>query len=163
MHAGQEVVFLVVEYVVVDGDAGGYQFGDAALDEFLGQFRVFELFADGDPFAGAYQFGQIGVEGVVGETGQLDILGGSVGASGEGDAQYFRCRDGVVGKGFVKVSYPEQQYGIGVNGFHLDVLLHERGFDHLFCHGISCFDEKTKVVKSSGNGKPAKIFCCAAV
>jgi len=68
VYGGEEVILAMVEDVVADGDAGGDEFGDAALDEFLCQLGVFELFADGDAFAGADEFWQIGVECVMGES-----------------------------------------------------------------------------------------------
>ena len=86
MDAGKEVVFAMVEDIVIDRDARSYQLCDAAFHQFLGQLGVLELFADGDPFPGAYQFGQVGVESVVRESGQFHVLGGSVGTSCESDA-----------------------------------------------------------------------------
>ena len=65
---------------------------------FFGEFGVFELLADSDTLSGADKFRQIGVESMVRKTGKLDILRRTVGAAGEGYAQYFGCGDGVVGK-----------------------------------------------------------------
>ena len=104
----------MVEDVVADGDAGGDEFGDAALDEFLCQLGVFELFADGDAFAGADEFWQIGVERVMGEAGELDVLRHAVGAPCQGDAENLRGGDGVVRECLVEVSDPEEQYGVGM-------------------------------------------------
>ena len=91
MYGCQEVVLLVVEHVVVHRHAGRNEFGDAALDQFLGEFGVFQLVADGHTHAGTYQFGQISVEGMIGETGHLGSRLGaaaSVGAACEGDTEH---------------------------------------------------------------------------
>ena len=160
MHAGQKVVFFVVEDIIVDRNAGRDQLGDTSFDQFLGEFRVFELFADGNPFSRANQFGKVSIECVMRESGQFDVLGRSVGPPCEGDTQYLRCGNGIVGKCFIEVPYPEKQYGIGMNGFHLDVLFHQRGFYHLFCHGNSCFDLLTKIVKGKSRKKGLFIFLC---
>ena len=61
MHGCEEVVLLVVQHIVLHRHARSHQFGDASLHKFLGQFRVFQLVADGDTFAGTNQFGKIGV------------------------------------------------------------------------------------------------------
>ena len=91
MHAGQKVVFFVVEDIIVDRNAGRDQLGDTSFDQFLGEFRVFELFADGNPFSRANQFGKVSIECVMRESGQFDVLGRSVGPPCEGDTQYLRC------------------------------------------------------------------------
>ena len=68
--AGQEIVFLLLEHLVAEGDAGGDELGDAALDKLLpGELRVFQLVAYGGLVAGADEFRQIHVEGMVGESG----------------------------------------------------------------------------------------------
>ena len=80
MHCAEEVIFAEVEHVAVDGNAWSNEFGDAALDEFLGEFRVFELLADSHALAGAHKFWQIRVESMVRKTCQFNALTGAVGA-----------------------------------------------------------------------------------
>ncbi len=135
MHGCKKIVFAMIEHIVAKGHAGGDELGDAALYKFFCEFGVFELLADGDTLSGADKFRQIGVESMVRKTGKLDILRRTVGAAGEGYAQYFGCGDGVVGKSFVEVADTEQQYCVGMLCFHLDILLHQRCFNNFFGHG----------------------------
>ncbi len=72
---------------------------------------------------------------MVGESGEFDVLGRTVGTAGESDTQYFGCRYGVVGECFVEVAYTEKEYRVGMFCFHLGVLLHQRCLDNFFCHG----------------------------
>jgi len=78
-----------------------YQFGNAPLDEFFGCFGVFQLIANGNSFACSHQFGQIGIECVMGKSGKFHKLGSAIGTSGERYAQNFGSDDGVIRK-FVK-------------------------------------------------------------
>ncbi|CDF22535.1 unknown [Prevotella sp. CAG:617] len=64
VNGRQEVVFLAVEHIVVHRHARRYKFRNAALDKLVGGFRVLQLVTDGHTMAGAYQLGQIRVEGM---------------------------------------------------------------------------------------------------
>ena len=134
MDSREEVVFAVVEDVVVHCHSRRDKLYYTALYKFLGLFGVFELLADGHAFAGADEFGEIGVEGVVGKSGEFDILRRAVGAACESDAEDLGCRNGIVGKSFVEVSHAEQQHCVGMFLLHLGILLHQRSFDNLLCH-----------------------------
>ncbi len=134
MHGGKKVVFAPRQHVVVHCHAGRHKLCYAAFHELFGELGVFELLAYGHALSGADELGQVAVEGVMGETGKLDVLGRAVGAAGEGYAQYFGGLDGIVGEGFVKVADAEQQYGVGMFCLHLGVLLHKRCFCNLLCH-----------------------------
>jgi len=134
VHGRQEVVLTVVEHVVVDGDAGRHQLGDAALHQLLGQLGIFQLVADGHALAGADELGQVRVEGMVGETGHLDGLFLAVGTLGQGDAQYLGSHDGIGRIGFVKVSATEQHHGVRVLGLEVEKLFHHGGKDNIFVH-----------------------------
>ncbi len=59
VYGGQKVVFGAVEDVVVERHARRHQFDYSSLDKFFCHLRILELFADGYPFAGAYQTRQI--------------------------------------------------------------------------------------------------------
>ncbi len=134
MYGGEEVVLAVGEHVVVEGDAWGDKLGDAALDEFLGELRVLELLADGHALARAHELGEVGVEGVMGKSGELDVLGRAVGAACEGDAEDLGCGDGVVGERLVEVAHAEEQHGVGMLLFHLEILLHQGRLHNFLCH-----------------------------
>ena len=127
-HGGQEVVLAGVQDLVVEGHPGGYQLGYAALDDGLGLFGVLQLVADGYAQSGAHQLGQIGVQRVVGEPGQVDECRGAVLALGEHNAQHFGGFDRIVTKGLVEVAHAEQQDGVRVLGLDGIELLHQRRF-----------------------------------
>ena len=78
MYGGKVVVLACRQRIVVKVHPRCDQLGDAAFHEFLGQFRVFELFAYRHPLAGPYQPGQISVESVMGKTGEFHISGFTV-------------------------------------------------------------------------------------
>jgi hypothetical protein len=134
VYGTKKIIFLVVEHIIVDGNARRYQFGNAPLDEFFGCFGVFQLIANGNSFACSHQFGQIGIECVMGKSRKLHKLCCAVGTSCERYAQNFGSYDGVIRKSFVKIAYTKQQYGIGMLFFDLDVLLHQRCFYDFFAH-----------------------------
>ncbi len=135
VDGGEEVVLPAEEHVVGGGHAGRDKLGDAALDEFFCELGVFELFADGHALACAYEFREVGVDGVVRKSGHFDVLRHSVGAAGECDAENLRRCDGVFAVCLVEVAHAEQQHGVGMKGFHLEILLHERCFDYFLAHG----------------------------
>ena len=134
VDCGQIVVLLVREDIVVHGDTGCHQFDDSALHQGFGLLGVLELLADCHALAGADQFRQVCVEGVVGESGQFHMLCGTVGAACQGDAEDFRRGNGIVGESFIEVAHTKQQNSVGMFFLHLEVLLHERSFDNFLGH-----------------------------
>ena len=74
MNSGKEIVFTMIEDVVVNRHSQSHQFGDAAFHKFLGKLWVFELLADGHSLTGTDKLGQIRVERMVRESRQLDKL-----------------------------------------------------------------------------------------
>ena len=136
MNTRQEIILSVIENIVVNRHARCHQFRNAALDQFFCQFRVFQLFANSYPFSGTHQFGKVSIESMMGKTGQLHILGGSICPASQCNPQYFRCHQSIVRKRFIKVPHPEKQYRIGMLGFHLDILFHQRSCDNFLGHDI---------------------------
>ncbi len=134
MHGSHEIVLAVVEYVVVYRHAGGDKLSDAALHELLGELRILELLADSHALSGAHEFGEVGVERMVGESGKLNVGCVAVGTLGESDSKYFRCRDGIFGECLVEVANTEKQHGVGMFLFHLGILLHERCLNYFLRH-----------------------------
>ena len=139
MDGGEKVVFAARKDVVVHGDARRDKLCDSAFDEFLGELGILELLTDGYALAGAYKFGKVCVEGMMRKAGELYVLCVAVGAACEGDAQDFGSLDGVVRECFVEVAHAEQQDGIGMFLFHLDILLHQRRLDNFLCHSLFSF------------------------
>src|SRR5699024_678756 len=117
--------------VIAQHHSRRYQLDHAPLDQSLDQLGVFELLADRHALARPHQLGKVGVDGVVGKSGQFDIGGRTVGAARERDAQNAARLDGVVAEGFVEVAHAEQQDRIGMHRLDGIVLLHERGL-HVF-------------------------------
>ena len=124
LHRGQEVVLLLLQHAVVVGHAGGHQLDDAALDQLLGEFRVFELFADGHFQACPHQLGQIGVQGMVGEPRHGLFGGGTVVPPRQNDAQHLGRFYRVLAVGLVEVTHPEQKDRIGILRLEGVVLFH---------------------------------------
>ena len=126
---GDVVVLLVGQDVVAQHDARRDQFDHPALDQPLDQLRVLELFADGHTFAGPHQFREVGIDGVVGKPGQLDVGRRAVGPACERDAQDAAGLDRIVAERLVEVPHAEEQDGVGMHRLDRVVLLHQGGLD----------------------------------
>ena len=107
MDGGKEVVFFMVEDIVIDRDTRSHQFSDAAFHQFFRKLRIFQLVADGYALAGTHQFRQITVQCMVRETGHLDRLPRSVRFFRLYDTQYFSSGHSVFTIHFVKVADTE--------------------------------------------------------
>ena len=123
------VVLLVGQDVVPEDDARCHQFDDAPLDQSLDQFRVLQLLADRNPLARPNQLRKVGVDGMVGESGQFDVGGGAVRTACERDAQDAARLDGVVAERLVEVPHAEKQNGVGMHRLDRVILLHQGRLD----------------------------------
>ena len=86
MHSCEEVVFLIVQHIITQGDTRCHQFGNASFDELFREFGVFELIADSHTLSCSDQFGQIGIEGMMGKARHLVALHTcTIVTMGEGD------------------------------------------------------------------------------
>ncbi len=94
--------------------------------------RPFKLLAYRDPHTGSDQFGKIGVEGIVRESGNLYLLTVDFSIGGC-DTENLTRLDSILSVGLVEVSGSEQKYGVGMFFFHPVELLHDS------CRGIGCF------------------------
>ena len=133
-EATEEVVLLGFQHVFPEGNAGGHNLRHAALDQFLGKLGVFQLVADSHFVASPNQFGEIILQGVMGEAGHGYGAFVPVGFLGLNQAQHPHGRNGVVRVHLVKVSYAVQQQRLGVLCFHLEVMLQHRSIFRHFCH-----------------------------
>ena len=125
MDGRQEVVLATIQDIVAHGYAWCDEFGDAALHQFLGEFRVLQLVANGHAIASADEAWQVRIEGVVGETGHFGgRLRAFVVAACECDAQHACCGDGIVAVRFVEVATTEEKHRIGVLRFEVVELAH---------------------------------------
>ncbi len=127
VQSADEIVFLLVKQLFVEGDAGGNEFRHAPLHKFLGEFRIFQLVADRYFVTGANQFRQMDVDGMVWEPGHVHEALLSVGFAGQDDAQHLADQHGVVGIGFIEIPDPVQEHRFRVLRLHREELLDQRG------------------------------------
>ena len=130
----QEVVLLDFQHVLAEGDARRDDLRHPALDEFLGEFRILQLVADGHLEARPDQFREVVLDGVVREAGHGDGSLVAVGFLGLHQSQHAGSRDGVVRVGLVKVADPVQQQRLGVLCLHFEKLFDQRGVFRQFRH-----------------------------
>ena len=55
MYGSQKIILPVIQYIIIDGNTGSYQFRNAPFHQFLGHLRVFQLVTDGHTLPGTYQ------------------------------------------------------------------------------------------------------------
>ena len=132
--ACQEIVAACLQQTVAQVQTRRNQLRDAALHQLFSQLGVFELLADGHPFAGAHQPRQIRVEGMMRKPGQLHARCRSVGTPCQRYAQNPAGIDGVGGERLIEIAHPEQQNSVGVFPLHFQILLHQRRLRYLFGH-----------------------------
>jgi hypothetical protein len=112
-----------LEQLVLGDRAGGDDASHLALDQALGQGRVFHLVADGDAVSRMEQFSQVMLDRLDRHAGHRDRAV----ASGEGEAEDAGDEFGVFFKRLEEVAHAEQQDHPRVPGLGLPVLLHHRG------------------------------------
>ncbi len=127
-HRRQEVVRFRLQYLVIERHTRCDQFRNAALDDCFGHFGILQLVADGDTESGFYQFGEIGVQGMMRKPGQCRLTFASVPPFCQDDTEDARGPDGIFSKGFVKIAHAKQEAGIGILGLDLVILLHQGRF-----------------------------------
>ena len=135
-YGSQIVVLLASQDIVAEHDPRGDELRDATLDELLRQLGILELVADSHTTPRANELRQVGIEGMVGEAGQLYVHRRAVGTLGERDTEDLGGSYGVVAEGLVEVTDTEEQDSIGVLSLELHVLLHHRGLCDLLCHSV---------------------------
>ena len=136
MHAGQEVVLLIVQHVVREGHTRGHQLCDTSLHQFLRQLGVFQLVADGHAFASTNQLRQIGVKRMMGKASHLVALAPCpIVTMGQRDTQNARGRNGILTVGLIEVATPEQHHCIRMFRLQIEKLFHHWGqFPIFLCH-----------------------------
>ena len=89
MNAAEEIVLPRLQNLVVIGDARCDQFRHATLHQRLGKFRILQLVAYGHLQPRTHQFWQIGVHGMIRETGHLHTDSTAIGTVRQHYVQYF--------------------------------------------------------------------------
>ena len=131
VDGSKEVVLFAGEYVVSQSHTGGHQFGDAAFDKLLGEFRVFKLVTNGNAVSSTDEARKIVVERVVGKTGHGNRTRRTFLVTFcEGDAEDLRSHHRIITIRFVEVATTEEENRIGIRRLHVVKLLH---------HGGECF------------------------
>ena len=137
--AAEVVVLLLLQHALAKGNARRNNLSDTAFDQFFGKFRVLQLVADGHFVAGAHQFGEVGFDGMVRESGHGNGAFVPVALLGLDQAQDAGGRNGIVCIGLVKVPYAIQQQRLRVLCLHLEELFDKRCIFSQFCHrSIQC-------------------------
>ena len=135
VHGSQKVILLAREYIILHCHTRGNKFGDATFHQFLRQFGVLKLIADGHSFSCSYQSWQICVQCMIWKARHLQLSGssGTIVSAGKRDTQNTGCYYSIFSVSLVEVTAPEQKHTIGVLGLQVIKLLHHRGKDFL-CH-----------------------------
>ena len=147
-NCSQKVVGFMIKELIIDGDTRSNHFGNAPLDNFFLFAWLFELLTNSYSIPGAHESGQISIQRMVRESGKLNIVAAVVSFS-QGNAQYFRCGNGIFGKGFVEITNAKQHNSFRVFRFQLEVLFHQRRyFAPLLCCCVFFFTHDVKVRQS---------------
>ena len=86
MNGSQEVIFFIVQNIIIDRNTGSNQFGNATLHQLLRHFRAFQLVTDGDTFSGTNQFRKICIKGMMRKTCHLDSFSFPIGTFCQSDS-----------------------------------------------------------------------------
>ena len=154
VNGRQEVILLVVQYVIAHGHTRSNQFCDSPLHQFLGEFRIFQLVTYRHSLTCSDQFRQIGVEGMMRETGHLVPFGTrSIVTVCQGDTQDSCCDNGIIAVGFVEVTATKQQQSIRMLRLQVEELFHHRSefLAPFIGHVLSfCYltDKNTKIFRT---------------
>ena len=132
INTADEVAGLVIQAGGVDDGAGRHHPDDVPLDKALCRGRVLHLLADGHLVALGDEPGDVGLAGVVGDAAHGDLLLRRLGVlavvpGGQCQVQFPGRKAGIVVEHLVKIAQPEEQDGIRIVLFDLQVLLHHGG------------------------------------
>ena len=97
-----------MQYIVVEGNSWGNEFGNASLYDAFHEFRVFQLVAYCHAVARFYELRKIGIDRMIRKTRQFTALGAVV-AVGEHNVEGMSGFYGIFTEGFVEIAYPKQQ------------------------------------------------------
>ena len=86
MHGSEEVIFLIIQNIIIDRDTRSNQFCDSALHEFLRHFGIFQLVADRHPLTCADQFRQISIQRMMRKPRHFDGFTFTIGTLGQCDS-----------------------------------------------------------------------------
>ena len=139
MQAGHPVVLFLREGGVRIADTRCDEFGNTPLDQFLRQFGIFELVANGDTQSCPHEFGQVGIEGVERKARHLQSLHSTTAAVRtmcQRDIQDLRRLHGILCVSLIEVAATEEQHRVRILRFDVAKLLHHRSYFIFFRHII---------------------------
>jgi len=140
MNGSQKVVLFIIQYIIIDRNAGSHQFGYTSLHQLFRHFRIFQLITDSDPLSGTNQFRKIRIESMMGKTRHLNSFTFSVCTFCQCDSQNLGGNNGICGICFIKVAATKQHHCIRMLCLQIQKLFHHRGKDDLFfVHGSLLF------------------------
>ena len=74
MNGSKEVIFFIIQDIIIDRNTGSHQFGNATFHQLFRHFRIFQLVTDSDTLSGTNQFRKISVESMMRESRHLNSL-----------------------------------------------------------------------------------------
>lgn len=135
MDRCQEIITVVFEQFIIDSSTRGYHICHPSFYDPFRLLGIFKLITNGYPVTGLDQLMEISIQGMVRKAGQFSGGGCSVVSSGQRNTQDPGGQNGILTKGFVKITHTEKQDGIRVFLFDSPVLLHHRCVTaRCFCH-----------------------------
>ena len=124
--AGEIVVLLFVEQIVLDDRPRGHDADDVPIDHPLAFLGIGKLFADGDLFAHRHEAGDVGIRRVEGNAAHGRALFQPAIPARQREIEQFGDADGVVEEHLVKVAQAVEHHAVLVFLLHLKVVLHHR-------------------------------------
>ena len=124
----QEIVTLGVEDIALGNGSRRHHAGDVPLHDALGGGRIFNLITDRNLHAGADEFGQVALRGMVGNPAHRHVV-----ALGQGNIKHGGGALGVIEEHLVEIAKTEEQNRIVRDtGANAPILLHHRSL--FLCH-----------------------------
>ena len=115
--------------LLTDAFTRTYQFSNTALDGPLAQLRIFKLVTDGDTLTGTDKLREIGIKGMMRETGHPGTV---LATPGKGDPENAGALCGILLVALIEVAAPEQKDRIGMLGLQVMELPHDGGHLRLY-------------------------------
>ncbi len=127
----QKIMFRGFQQLRIVRKTGGHHFRDTSFHNLLGEFGIFQLIAYGYLVTRPDQLREIGIQRMVGKTGQFHRGCGPVCPARKNNTQSLGRLYGIFPEGFIKIPYPEKQQGIGIFCLYGKILVHQWGLNGL--------------------------------
>ena len=148
MHCTEKVILFVIKHIILHGHTRGDEFCNTSLHQFLGEFRVFQLVTDSHSLTCPNQFGQIGIQSVMGKSCHLVAFHTCpIVSASQRDTENLRSRYSIFTIGLIEITTTKQQQGLWVFRLEVEELLHH-GSELLavvFCHYLKNLNAKIRI------------------